>query len=180
MYSLPTTLSKDNSKNFSKLPKADDFCHRRQVSVGQRVRQAREVRRLSGNELDRRMGTSQGYTSRLESSERQPRADTITKLAEVLEVRPQWLLTGEGPMVDQPEPTTDTYPNREVAIAAAGASWLPETVETLRTVCWNSDVDPAPRWWRQMGEQIDVTYRLGLREAAPEDDEPVDDLKVRR
>lgn len=72
-----------------------------QETVGQRVERAMEVRGLGHNEMDRSLGMSEGYTSRLCSTPRSPRASTLSRLADVLRVRLDWLISGVGPMDDE-------------------------------------------------------------------------------
>lgn len=67
-------------------------------SVGARVRQAMTARGMGYNEVDRALGYSEGYTSRLAASARQPRANTLASLASALQVNLVWLATGEGPI----------------------------------------------------------------------------------
>lgn len=70
-------------------------------TVGQRVERAMHARGLGYNELDRALGVSEGYSSRLCSTPRNPRASTLLRLAEVLAVRLDWLVSGAGPMSDE-------------------------------------------------------------------------------
>lgn len=59
-----------------------------------------EARGIGYNELDRALGYSEGYSSRLVHSTRSPRAHTLAALAEVLQVHMAWLASGQGPMDD--------------------------------------------------------------------------------
>lgn len=124
-------------------------------TVGQRVRVARMARGCGVNELDRLIGSKQGYVSRLESSDREPRADTLRKLAQALGVSVEWLATGEGTIdgagvtVPPPSPSApslnptpepgsvvvydddDPYPNRSRAIALLGHNLDPRARAVL-------------------------------------------------
>lgn len=85
--------------------------------VGARVLRAMEARKIGHNELDRALGYSEGYTSRLTHSTRQPRADTLTALAEALRVDLVWLATGKGSMghEESPTPPASSGPRAKVA-----------------------------------------------------------------
>lgn len=64
------------------------------------------VRDIGFGELDRALGYSEGYTSRLVSTRRRPRADTLLKLADALQVDLAWLTTGKGPMSSTDAPAS--------------------------------------------------------------------------
>lgn len=70
------------------------------IGLGRRVAEARKEAGLSCNKLDLLIGASRGFTSRLENGKRggqRAEHERYTKLAEVLEVRLEWLLRGELP-----------------------------------------------------------------------------------
>ncbi len=81
------------------------------MSIGSRIRQAREARHLKQGELAKAIGIAQASLSLLESGRSaSPKGTTLTELARVLHVEPSWILTGRGPMTsdeqqkpDQPE-----------------------------------------------------------------------------
>jgi transcriptional regulator with XRE-family HTH domain len=66
-------------------------------TFGERLRAARERRRLTKAEFARLAGVS-GPGAQLWETGRMtfPRADTLVRLAEILEVDLRWLITGEG------------------------------------------------------------------------------------
>jgi transcriptional regulator with XRE-family HTH domain len=69
------------------------------TTVGQRVKAAREAAGLGLNELDARIDSKSGYTSRIESGDRlSPRLEKLRLIAEATGVDPGWLITGEGSM----------------------------------------------------------------------------------
>lgn len=74
-------------------------------TVGQRVERAMLARGLGFNELDRLLEVSDGYTSRLCSTPRNPRASTLAKLSTTLRVRLDWLISGQGSMEEETTPT---------------------------------------------------------------------------
>ena len=64
-----------------------------------RLEKMRRARALSQAELSRKSGVAKSLLSRLESTERPSMAaETLLRLAAALEVRPEWLWRGEGPM----------------------------------------------------------------------------------
>jgi hypothetical protein len=122
---------------------------------------------LGNNELDRRANMDQGYSSRLEVSDRHPRADTMQRLADALGVNIGWLISGEGPsgLEDVPEPVPAPtasagpaagakpdarYPNREVALAALHGLVAIEVETAIRTVRLSRDDDPTVDEWIEM------------------------------
>jgi transcriptional regulator with XRE-family HTH domain len=148
-------------------------------TVGQRVRLARTARGYGVNELDRLIGVPQGYVSRLEGSDREPRADSLRKLAQALGVGVEWLATGEGemgvagaaqpapaqPTPVQPTPTPgaevvyddgeDPYPNRSRAIALLGRNLDPRARAVLLSYRFRSGG----------GHDEDLSLELWLGEA---------------
>ena len=79
------------------------------TSFRDRVRHAMELLDIPLLELDRRIGRSMGYSSRLVNptpgmKPRDPRGESISAIAHALNVRAEWLLSGELPMRPVPEP----------------------------------------------------------------------------
>ncbi len=125
-------------------------------TVGQRVRLARSARGRGVNELDRLIGSKQGYVSRLESSEREPRADTLRKLAQALQVSLEWLATGEGSMEGG---ATTAVPAPPPAPPSGGATPVPGSVVVY------DDEDPYPNRSRALallGHNLDPRARAVL------------------
>lgn len=58
---------------------------------------AREEKGLRGYQLAEMVGSDSGALSRWETGARRPRGETVRRLANVLGVRMEWLLTGEEP-----------------------------------------------------------------------------------
>jgi hypothetical protein len=95
---------------------SDDTMSQEKETVGQRVERAMDTRGIGYNEVDRGLGYSEGYTSRLVHSTRQPRADTLAKLAEVLRVDLAWLASGKGSMGEEsPSSPASSGPRAKVA-----------------------------------------------------------------
>lgn len=104
-------------------------------SLGGRIRAARQARGWSMNELDKRLGTSEGYTSRVESGSRVPREDKIRAYAITLDVHYEWLLEGKGPR-DRTSSSSShrRHPNLEAAIAGMGERVTPGAAEVARAM----------------------------------------------
>jgi transcriptional regulator with XRE-family HTH domain len=68
-------------------------------SFGSRLRFARQKWRLSQTDLAKRAGVGVATIRRAENAYFEPRLDTARKLADALQVRVEWLLTGDEPMV---------------------------------------------------------------------------------
>jgi transcriptional regulator with XRE-family HTH domain len=66
-------------------------------TVGQRIRELREARKLTQQQLAKSLGIKQGSLTQLETGKsKAPASTTLTKLARVFEVDPEWLMTGRG------------------------------------------------------------------------------------
>lgn len=120
-------------------------------------------------QLERALGYSRGYISRLESSDRSPRATTLEKLAAVLRCRTAYLVSGELPMAD--EARTERYPNRERAIARMADKWPRWLVEQLRSIALLHPGDPSVDAWLMTGRQLELLAESGGRALTAEDDE---------
>jgi transcriptional regulator with XRE-family HTH domain len=152
------------------------------MSIGQRVKEAREARGLGVNELDRKLGKAQGYTSRLERSDRAPRGDTLEILSDALGVSVAWLLSQTD--VGGPAPTNaedmpiglrdvlDHDPPR-----GRQGVWLPVTVEQLSSSWSYGGVDRSHEDWIRLGDDYDyVNRRHGLAKSAVRTGAPLADL----
>lgn len=66
-------------------------------TVGDRIRELRLDRKLSQEALAKAIGIKQGSLTQLERGvSKAPSSKTLTKLARVFEVDPEWLMTGKG------------------------------------------------------------------------------------
>lgn len=131
--------------------------------LGRRVQRAREALGVGTNELDRRIGVSgsSGYTSRLEAGlKARPSASIMTKVANELGVRLEWILHGEEPMRADAsarvvERDVPTYSEAEVFFADALAAGADEkTIAAARV-----------RLGRHRGEVTAKMAEEALREA---------------
>lgn len=67
------------------------------LTLGRRVREARELRGLGVNDLDRAIGSRPGYVSRLEADEfASVGSEKLRQIAEVLRVSLDWIVLGHG------------------------------------------------------------------------------------
>lgn len=67
------------------------------LTLGRRVREARELRGLGVNDLDRAIGSRPGYVSRLEGDEfSSVGSEKLRRIAEVLRVSLDWIVMGHG------------------------------------------------------------------------------------
>lgn len=69
------------------------------TTLAERLKEARAHARLSQPELEAKSGVSQKTISKIERGD-QKSTTKIVQLASACGVRPEWLGTGEGPMVD--------------------------------------------------------------------------------
>lgn len=68
------------------------------MSLGSRIRYARELRGLDQTQLSERLGLPGGNSmiSRWENNHNSPQAAHLMQLVEILRIDGHWLLTGEG------------------------------------------------------------------------------------
>jgi len=62
------------------------------LTLGERLKKARESKRFTQIEVARKLGISNGAISGYERDYRDPDTETLIKLAELYEVSPNWLL----------------------------------------------------------------------------------------
>ena len=71
-------------------------------TIGTRLRQTRERRVITQEDLSQLSGVTEATISRLENDKSGPtRQSTVRKLAAALEVEPQWLLLGEDDQAEK-------------------------------------------------------------------------------
>jgi transcriptional regulator with XRE-family HTH domain len=66
-------------------------------TVGSRVKEGREAKNWSQDDLAKRLSTSRTLVSAWERDETHPRGSTRLKIANALGLHTEWLRTGEGP-----------------------------------------------------------------------------------
>ncbi|AQQ20257.1 helix-turn-helix domain-containing protein [Burkholderia cenocepacia] len=84
-------------------------------SIGARIIRSRAGLKLSQAELAARVGIAPTQLSRYEMGKNKPRPEMIQRLAEALDVLPEWLETGEGSVndIEKDDPHT---PGRVVTV----------------------------------------------------------------
>lgn len=66
-------------------------------TFGDRLRNLRTARKLTQDQLAKALGIKQGSLTQLETGKSKgPSSKTLTKLARIFEVDPEWLMTGKG------------------------------------------------------------------------------------
>lgn len=65
------------------------------MSLGFRLKEAREKKKLSQREVSKRIGVSISTLSGYETEYRDPDTETLTELSKIYEVSVEWLLTGK-------------------------------------------------------------------------------------
>jgi transcriptional regulator with XRE-family HTH domain len=132
-------------------------------TVAERIRMARERRGLGVNKLAAAAGLSQGTVSRIERGGRSTGARapgvgevTLKKIAAALNVRPEWLMTGEGPF----EAEADPLPHRSEAIKIAREGGVPEPVlEAVAAAQVPEAESRSTWWWVQAIQRREVYFR---------------------
>lgn len=78
------------------------------MGVGKRVQAIRKAKGLGQGELARKAGIKQSTLSDLERGDsKNPRGDSLVKIANALHVSQEWLITGEGLPVQPVVPNID-------------------------------------------------------------------------
>ncbi len=80
--------------------------------LGKRLREARELRNKSQDEVGRACGVSRAAVAQWEKGTTAPTADKIEAICEILDVDPVWLLTGKH--------SKGARPSKEVGVAMVG------------------------------------------------------------
>lgn len=79
-------------------------------TIGDRVREARDNKHMDQSTLAQKVGVVTRTLQRWEKGEQVPDGVSITKIAKVTGVLPNWLLTGEGGMYVSPSRPDNVYP----------------------------------------------------------------------
>ena len=112
---------------------------------------------MATNQLDRALGTSGGYCSRLLRGDRNPGADILEGLVRILGVEPRWLLLGEGPMFLGSSSADDVYPERAAAVACARLDGIrPAAIEIIASLKRSTAPGVPPLTWRQWLSRIEA------------------------
>ena len=78
------------------------------MSIGDRIREARKEKGWSQAQLGKELGVKQQMIAQYENKKRNPNADTISKIAELLEVSSTWLRYGDS-IVTTKKPVNQKY-----------------------------------------------------------------------
>ena len=89
---------------------------------GSRLRFVRERWKLTQDDLAKNAGVGVATIRRMEGGKFDPRLSTASKLADALQVRVEWLLTGDEPMLSLANMTVD---EQHKAQSGPGAEGLP-------------------------------------------------------
>lgn len=68
------------------------------MSIGFRIKEARKYRGISQDKLAEILGVSRGVITNIEHEKTEPSLLVLNAICEVLEVKKEWVLTGEGDM----------------------------------------------------------------------------------
>ena len=100
------------------------------TDIGKRIKIAREKRGMTQREVAQLLGYQPLAISRWERGERSPSISVLSKLANLLNINIQWLLTGEGEM-ELPEnwPPPGALPVTQVPVYGHVPAGFPETIE---------------------------------------------------
>jgi transcriptional regulator with XRE-family HTH domain len=73
------------------------------VSLGYRLKQSREKKKMSQKDVSKKIGVSISTLSGYETEYRDPDTETLTELSKIYEVSLAWLLTGKVENLDEYE-----------------------------------------------------------------------------
>ena len=104
---------------------------------GARLRYVRGRWKLSQDALAQRAGVGVATIRRMEGRKFDPRLSTVSKLADALQVRVEWLLTGDEPMLSLAQMTVD---EQHKAQSGPGTESLPGYV-VLDGGVWYTDAN---------------------------------------
>jgi transcriptional regulator with XRE-family HTH domain len=97
--------------------------------VGVRLRHARKLRGMTQQELAKSSGVKQASISEVETGEsKSPVGTNLVKLAQSLQVSPEWLASGKGPM----EQTDQQLPPEALSVARDWLRLAPEVRTSVR------------------------------------------------
>jgi len=111
-------------------------------SIGERIRRARMAAGLQGKALSESVGISRPYLTQIEKGLRTPASELLTRLANVLQVTPHWLLNGTHPSNSESPEKIDVAARiadleRQLAIAQ-------DTINNLSKVLAQGRINAAP------------------------------------
>lgn len=142
----------------------------RKTPLAARVAAARATTSLNQTALSLAAGLARGHVGTIERGEVDAMtAETAQKLAPILKVSWQWLVSGEGDGPSEAaapvhEDDVRKYPNRDVAAQLLAGKVDPETIRALGTMRLDSDRDLTIAEW------IDQARTLqGLRDGVTEE-----------
>jgi transcriptional regulator with XRE-family HTH domain len=96
--------------------------------VGVRLRHARKLRGMTQQELAKSSGVKQASISEVETGEsKSPVGTNLVKLAQSLQVSPEWLASGKGPMEQ-----LDQLPPEALSVARDWMRLAPEVRSSVR------------------------------------------------
>lgn len=136
-------------------------------TLADRWKVAREAKRLSGNELDRRIGQQSGYTSRVERGEKpQITAMVAAKAAQELGVSLDWLVSGIG-QTPQVVERSFRYESLREVLERFPLRWSEEAVAAVRTSMLRADSDPGHEAWIERLDRMQAAVKLADPGASP-------------
>ena len=123
--------------------------------IGLRLRHARKLRKMTQVELAHKAGVKQASISDLERGEsRSFRGVTLVSVAKVLNVRPEWLSQGKGPMERRDVPLSD----EALAVAQAWDRLAPEVKARIADMIFTMDEQRAKFGTPVEDEKVERAY----------------------
>lgn len=130
--------------------KTSDFSEDQRIEIGDRIRMARQDKGLLQSEMAEKMEYSINHYNRVENGRVPYGMRFVTKAAEVLQVRKQWLLTGEDGMRTAESVGED--PGRYAGVPTDSVSAVvrimrnPQAEKTVRSMVEDLHIDEQHAW----------------------------------
>jgi len=119
--------------------------------IGNRIKRARKQKKLSQTDLANQIGVTQPTIGNWESGHHEPRHGVVTKIADALEVRRLWLMSGMDDPVDGKAPTPPIVSSSHPYIATpiihiAVLDWPQNAADLLKMPASNERYLAASLW----------------------------------
>lgn len=121
---------------------------------------------ISQNEVERRMGMSEGYLAKVLKDGRDPKGDAHQKFGEVTGYRFAWVISGQGSATTVEAAETDTPEMTTVFTSARARGWPVEVVEGVRAFCARSQERLTEADILRIGESLEGARLLIARPVA--------------
>lgn len=141
-------------------------------NLGGRLRSFRRMEKLTGVQLSKIIGISQGSLSDIETNKTTPSTKTLEGLIRNTDINIEWLITGEGAIKRKSQLDSKPVTKRKFDILDETEEWLSEEVrknpknEIWFEVQMEKCFSGFKEWKRKRDDQESGEYRSGNRQVA--------------